>query len=151
MEKQTKKKKPMTSSKSTARRNLKPVRIWPTEDNPRYGQRFKVIGCQFINIDKQYTEMLDMELGDWVKSPYDREMHFVPKLFEVGKTWGEWRRNKEKLSDLITDGLNRNKRESYKRMKEECMFPSMMGAEPLNYREVCALKIEYVGGDTVVV
>ena len=31
------------------------------------------------------------------------------------------------------------------------MFPSMMGAEPLNYREVCALKIEYVGGDTVVV
>ena len=92
-----------------------------------------------------------MELGDWVKSPYDHEMHFVPKLFEVGKTWGEWRRNKEKLSDLITDGLNRNKRESYKRMKEECMFPSMMEAEPLNYREVCALKIEYVGGDTVVV
>lgn len=154
MEKQLKKTTSATPKKSTRRRKPKPVvhtRIWPSEDHPRFGQRFKVIGVQFIDIDRKYTEMLEMGLGELTESPFDHEMHFIPKLFEIGKTWGEWKRNKEKISDQIVDGLNENKRRSYAELKKNHPFPSMLEDEPINFREVCAFKIEYIGGDIAIV
>ena len=37
-------------------------RILPTEENPRYGSKFIVVGIQLQDIDGYYTEMMDFKI-----------------------------------------------------------------------------------------
>ena len=51
-------------------------RILPTEENPRYGSKFIVVGIQLQDIDGYYTEMMDFKI-------INKEDKEIPRLFLV--------------------------------------------------------------------
>lgn len=71
-------------------------RLYPTED-PKYNEKFIITGIQVETIDRQFSELLPIRL----------EKEDVDLVFEIGKDWREWRRNKQKISDLLCSNLNR--------------------------------------------
>lgn len=74
-------------------------RIFPKED-PRYGESFYIKGIQIETIDREFSEMMEMSLFD---KRNNREF-----IFQVGKNRQEWRRNKQKISDLLCEDMNKN-------------------------------------------
>lgn len=121
----------------------KQKRILPTED-PRYGDRFKIIGIQLVDIDGNYTEMMNFEV-------MDKDDASVPMFFKVGGTWGEWRKQKEALSDKITTGLNNNRLNGWEAERKRAMAPFLAGPKPINFRDVVALKVKYFGDRQAVI
>lgn len=67
-------------------------RIYPTEEDPRYGSTFMVCGIQLEDIDNNLTEMIPVS---------------IDKAYPIGKTWEEYRKMKRGLSDAICDSLNK--------------------------------------------
>jgi hypothetical protein len=110
-------------------------RIYPTEEDPKYGKRFIITGMQFQDIDGNYSELgkfrVEVEPGK-------------PQILEVGKNHSEFIRLKHKLSDTYVSLLNGIKHEGYLRMKKETMFPSFLPDEQVNYKDLVALQVEYL-------
>ena len=110
---------------------MKNKRIYPTEEDPRYGQRFIIKGIQFIDIEGDYTPMIDFVEVSFKGS----------KVFEVGSNWNAWKRNKAIISDAMYNGLNNNAQQSYERRRQESSFVR----EPRpNFRDAVSLKVEYL-------
>lgn len=74
-------------------------RIYPTEESPRYGDKFTIVGIQWETIDHNFSELLDIKV-------MEKDNKQVLKIFDIGKTWGEWRKNKQKISDMFCEILN---------------------------------------------
>lgn len=90
-------------------------RFYPTEEDPRYGKVFQVIDIQFEDIDRNYTGWTGIRYAD-------------DRLLEIGKDWSQWKKNKSKISDDFTLGIN-----------------SMMKKDATPYKDVVALKVHYLG------
>ena len=99
------------------------TRLYPTEDEPRYGQQFRVTGAQFIDLDGKYTNVVSFEI---MSSKNQNQPHY----FKVGKNWTEWKFNRDKIRDQILKILDTN--------HEKGLIP---------YREVSAIKGKYFGED----
>ena len=119
-------------------------RILPTEENPRYGSKFIVVGIQLQDIDGYYTEMMDFK----IMNKEDKE---IPRLFSAGKSWGEWKRIKEKLSDEICTSLNKMRMNSWHEERKRALAPFLAGPAPVNFKDVVALKVRYFGDRKTVV
>lgn len=96
-------------------------RIYPSEEDPKYGLRFMIKGVQFIDIDRNYTPMIDVEEVS-IKGN---------RIFEIGPSWMVWKRNKAKISDALVTSLNASKVQGFKNSRP-------------NFRDVVALKIIYL-------
>lgn len=71
-------------------------RIYPTSE-PKYGYEFVIKGIQVETIDREYSELFSVEL----------EKSGKEVTFRVGKTPGEWRREKQRISDMICTSLGK--------------------------------------------
>ena len=69
-------------------------RMYPTEDDPKYGKPFYVTGVQLIDIDGNYTSLIKLRLN--------KEGDKLNRVFKL-KDWGEYRTFKRKISDEIVN------------------------------------------------
>ena len=72
-------------------------RIFPKED-PLFGHNFVIKGIQVETIDREFSEMMSIELHKDNKEV----------IFQVGKNIQEWRKNKQKISDFVCNDFNRH-------------------------------------------
>lgn len=119
---------------------MKQKRIYPTSD-PRYGDRFEVLGIQTVDIDGNYSEMLPFELGERLIERENGEIVMIPAVFEIGKDFSDWRKNKSTISDKVCTSLNKKQRDWW----ENTSILKRSSKPPVNLKDVVALEIRYLG------
>ena len=91
--------------------------LYPTNEDPMYGESFVINGAQFRDINGNYTEMIECSLtnGDYEKN-----------IYQVGNMWEDWKKMKKNLSDILTSIFNR-------------------AGIKTKFREVTVFKVSYIG------